>query len=1109
MKKIYNEGRVVGYSAYEIYKRQALSEDPNHTPASEREWLASTVAMGSSMIVNIPKDNTSGHHYVDISFPKDTELSAANTIIGSLFLGQVSLNGRWAVKVTDYGPLLYNTANYPTPGKHTSNSTEYPTTSQLTSELNSNYQNQLKEYMKVVDAIIIQPGTWKSTTHGEPPKDFLPDLSISATPRLRIYFSDKINNSFNLLLTGFTLRTTLKGVSGLDGSTDTYTNSPEDGAFLGPAVYPWANKVIFSVPPSYINYYLDNKYSRKIARESVAKEVKSVPVIDMESTDPGDYYETNHSDSRINLTVVDINKVNGDSVLTVYQRDAAFPPALFGTKSNSVESNHLNPIDTVAPGTIKLLEGKDEETLNKSRSFQSSIPNNYALSRDQDDYVLKQLDNTSSNSNDWSHIPVADTFISPIYGTLSSSEPISPFFHTQHNAGDPGSYQGIGVSMSRRISGTLSDRFREEFGIDPIEDKNLLDALLNLSYTVSSTVTSSINKSMYNMVVNNHPNDWKTKFYFILQLIQPTYANATYISNIVIIPVFKESNRVDYIDKLGGIDCNLPFLIPPSSDSFNQNNAKYLGTWWDSEHIPGHISISEYLSSIGIEPAALQDPTRSLPMGDNSHDWQWLYKNTKLSDIFSDAQLNGYTQDYEGSRTTYTKINQAYRKLTLSELLEKGKFYNLETGRQKSGGFVFTKYFAKKGSISYSDYGLSISDSINMTVSIKETSPKSVAIPIPNGYVSDKGPQSVINTAGYHQTKSLSIASSSGEYYNMLGTDGSITDMRDGSIHWDDILRALVENKSIDILHSPFFVNRFVELFQSDITAGNGISVTYNKDKGKFTITNTMPYNIAGLGYTRINQVDTDQEDGFIVKAYNGFKSFNYSTKEFEDGIKLGLRILPSEDKDEDGDPSSVSLIIDSIYTDGGNDYRLGKPKFDSQNSNLGFYWPSSNAIKKARSEGKSDPKAGFAFRHSDKLDSKNVINTGNEINPYYRYSYGQLSHIFGIKFTGKYSYLNKDKYQFRNTTESGSGIWNILKENEQGNGEPCGGSWMAMGGLATSKSGGRDDSTIIAFVSSYADGYNDQLNIWDKDTSDETGRGKNLYSEYMNFTVSGIFYQK
>lgn len=49
-KTIYNMGRVSGLSSYEIYVKQHDSVAPNEDPATEREWLASMMGMGSSMI---------------------------------------------------------------------------------------------------------------------------------------------------------------------------------------------------------------------------------------------------------------------------------------------------------------------------------------------------------------------------------------------------------------------------------------------------------------------------------------------------------------------------------------------------------------------------------------------------------------------------------------------------------------------------------------------------------------------------------------------------------------------------------------------------------------------------------------------------------------------------------------------------------------------------------------------------------------------------------------------------------------------------------------------------------------------------------------------------
>ena len=186
--KIYNEGRVVGYSAYELYVKHSLSEDPNTPPATELEWLSSTIAMGSSMLLKIPTDEVSGHHFVDFQLPEDTKLAAANTIFGSLFLGEAVVDATgWAQKVTSYGPLLTNSSTRPTTGQHTAASTEYPTS--LSSQLSITQQKQILNYMKVVDGIVIQPGNW-SATNSTPAKDMSPVLS--ERPRVRIFLSDAV-----------------------------------------------------------------------------------------------------------------------------------------------------------------------------------------------------------------------------------------------------------------------------------------------------------------------------------------------------------------------------------------------------------------------------------------------------------------------------------------------------------------------------------------------------------------------------------------------------------------------------------------------------------------------------------------------------------------------------------------------------------------------------------------------------------------------------------------------------------------------------------------------------------------------------------------------------
>ena len=75
MRKIYNEGRIQGLSSYEIYAKLHQSVDPNNPPASEREWLASSLAMGASMLLKIEADTNhedNENWTKDIQFPDNT-----------------------------------------------------------------------------------------------------------------------------------------------------------------------------------------------------------------------------------------------------------------------------------------------------------------------------------------------------------------------------------------------------------------------------------------------------------------------------------------------------------------------------------------------------------------------------------------------------------------------------------------------------------------------------------------------------------------------------------------------------------------------------------------------------------------------------------------------------------------------------------------------------------------------------------------------------------------------------------------------------------------------------------------------------------------------------
>lgn len=412
-RHIVNEGRVVGYGAYETYVKQLLSEDPTAIPATEKEWLNSMMSIGDSMLLRIGVDTIEGPHFRDIAFPQNTGLAAANTIMAHFFVGRGRYAGaarcnpsnadtQWCTEVTDYGPLLHNKdTNYPigrigpdislpaneiNPPNTTSNRTLLEWNSK--NLLDQITRNEMTEYTKIIDGLIIHPGNWESmctlcyqpvgsphtaacankgtVTQSQTGKlldpnfdEDWPEYVNNQYPRLRLLLSDKIDRPFYVILSGFTHKSIVHGVTHTKSTgmlTDPHFPSPQDGAFLGPSEWPWAAKVVFSSPSGYLNYYYSNAYRRQLRPTTVPgnssdgfnnydplydasnpalvpsdrggsstpgqvtldERVRLNPIIDMENTNPATYYARLHDQrnasresllvaaSRVRLNVVDM-----------------------------------------------------------------------------------------------------------------------------------------------------------------------------------------------------------------------------------------------------------------------------------------------------------------------------------------------------------------------------------------------------------------------------------------------------------------------------------------------------------------------------------------------------------------------------------------------------------------------------------------------------------------------------------------------------------------------------------------------------------------------------------------------------------------------------------
>lgn len=427
-KEIWNEGRVVGYSAYDIYVKQHLASQPDGTPpATESEWLSASLASGNSLLAKIPNitQDDSAHSYMDFVVPADSRLGAANTIVATFFDGdahfpsntgvnkglQYYVNGTnrgnsniWADKVISYGELIKND-NSASPSDDGST---IPV--ETLQNWDSNKKKKLTDYMRIVDGIVIQPGEWSDTESGSPKKDEFQNLSERCI--IRLHIRGKITKNPLVLFTGFTVRSVLSGTSILGSATTPEKRedetgflgyvAPEDGDFLGPSLYPWANKIIFSVPSSFIAYFDIGKYERRLPSSTTNKMISDTPAIDMNkgsntesngntAIDPHWFYSNSNSwassklpagfrNNIVQYNVVDFTTAgDGTPVLTVYEKKAAYPPALYGTFVKASGDNYLCPLDCVAPGTIKMFIDADGNTM---IDYENTFPGTVSMSKD-------------------------------------------------------------------------------------------------------------------------------------------------------------------------------------------------------------------------------------------------------------------------------------------------------------------------------------------------------------------------------------------------------------------------------------------------------------------------------------------------------------------------------------------------------------------------------------------------------------------------------------------------------------------------------------------------------------------------------------------------------
>lgn len=408
IKTIFNEGRVVGASAYEIYVRNFYANDPNGTPPSEQTWLSHMFGNGSAMILKINSGTPAGVQ--DFALPSSSVLCGANTLFASAFNGDCTWSdtaaisdtgavGYWAVNVSSYGGLIQNTeTSHP-------NSTNIPYGSSIFD--NPDDLKNVANYCTIAEGIVIQKGDWEQVSGITNPYEDLKHPALGVSPAVvRFYLTKPLTSDVKIIITGFMDSEFVNTLGNKEGSIDPATNGAANGEFLGPAVFPWASKIIM-IQPNLASLAAD-LYARQlpqgildstsIGSYSFAGQTStedSQSVIDLDTTDPNTYYQVNSA--KYGTSVIPVNVTNVETIkdgfnvlavlepgMTVDKANAAyqsanpdamfFPPALYARKVSQTGSQNMVPIDTAAPGTVKVFATEEE-----AENYPKQLPNNYAF----------------------------------------------------------------------------------------------------------------------------------------------------------------------------------------------------------------------------------------------------------------------------------------------------------------------------------------------------------------------------------------------------------------------------------------------------------------------------------------------------------------------------------------------------------------------------------------------------------------------------------------------------------------------------------------------------------------------------------------------------------
>ena len=827
-KEIWNLGRVCGFSAYELYLRYIAIEAPGVAPATEKEWLSSMLTMGNSMLLRIGTDNVSGVHYRDIPLPADSKICAANTIFASYFAGSGATSSDsadytgFATRVTDYGPLIYNTSE-----SHPSGSTIPPTETDV-GDLTEDMKAQIPEYLKIIDGIVIQPGTWSESALKPPYCDFKPDLT--EVPTIRISFSDRVNTPFFILLTGFSNKFVVQGVSGTD--TATGSQSPDDGDFLGPWVFPWASKILFSVPPAFMDFAASGGYTRKLPSTETTVAVENASIIDMAAANPSTYYVYyyNNPDPSVTCEITAIAYTNtSGSVIATYQQNSAVAPSLYGMRVDSgvAAGYKFYPLDVAAPGTVKIFEG-DMATIS-AEAVNDYLPHNVGMYRDTD-LVIYEIDNKITAGTDGRHIPVSDDRTENL-AALYMYNTRYLWFYADYQVPTQSSLENIKhMNGIRAISGYVSPAFINTYCVD-------YDTAVAACAENHICDSSFVQKEYINQIVDKYGvNTARSDFGYFFQMNHPSLDSQPGQEG-MFVPVnlrthrlcvgFNAARQINISHGFNFSDHSISVTSGSTGVMVGRASTDLMGSYWN--HSDGKVEtdqpgvyvfedhpilnevITEYEAYWKAQACVPKPPVSPVDYNDQFVQW---FSEMPLTDIYSATELEalGVHSDY---------YNLSFQKFleyagTLRDMSLPISSVTSDTAPTQENLFIFTKTAITQiadvnfvwGSNTFTAQLLARAlmskldfyrmAEVKFYTFTGTINPVTIQNDVTDTYTDTAFHiWAATGYSGNHQTKSVSLVDDIGSPLPTGGTGGNIDADR---IRWNDLLDSLNQNKSIDIL---------------------------------------------------------------------------------------------------------------------------------------------------------------------------------------------------------------------------------------------------------------------------------------------------------------------